>query len=126
MRLLGPALWASPSVRSGAQVSQAWYAAPDPAAREQFDAHFQAVAGGPAPGFADLANDAASIARVLAQQGGYSTAGLCRPDGFAGVDGVMVLQPDGRVRRGLALFEIHGGGSTMVEPAPTTLADRGS
>jgi len=33
VRVLGPALWAVPSVRAGAALDGAWYAAPDPAVR---------------------------------------------------------------------------------------------
>ena len=62
---------------------------------------------------------------MLAQEGGYSVAGLCRPDGFAGVDGVLALQPDGTVRRGLALFQLGAGGPSMIEPAPETMAAPG-
>lgn len=125
-RLLGPALWANPAALAGANLSGAWYAAPDPAARATFDAAYQAKYGGPAPGLADFAYDAAAIARVLATApGGYSVASLCRPEGFAGVDGVLALQTDGTVRRGLAIFEIQHGGGTIVDPAPTDLTAPG-
>ncbi len=125
-RVLGPALWASPSARGGAALAGAWYAAPDPAARTTFDQAYQAKYGAPAPGLADFAYDAAAIARVLATTpNGYSVASLCRPEGFAGVDGVLALQPDGTVRRGLAVFEIERGGAAIVDPAPTDFAAPG-
>ncbi len=122
VRIMGPALWASPTARGGAPLGGAWFAAPDPSSRENFDAAFTAAAGTPAPGLADFAYDAANIARVLAAEGGFSAAALCRPEGFAGVDGVLALQPDGTVTRGLALFEIRRGGPVMIEPAPVTAA----
>jgi hypothetical protein len=125
VRVIGPALWAAPGARDGAGLSGAWYAAPDPAARGAFDQKFTAATGSPAPGLADLAYDAASIARVLAREGGYSGAALTRPEGFAGVNGVLGLMPDGSVRRGLALFEIQRGGPVMVEPAPDNLSAPG-
>ena len=127
VHLLGPSLWASPAMRGGADLGGAWYAAPDPAARATFDQDYQTKYGGPAPGRADFAYDAAAIARVLATApGGYSAGSLCRPEGFAGVDGVLALQPDGTVRRGLAVFEVHrGGGPTIVDPAPTSLGAPG-
>ena len=62
---------------------------------------------------------------MLAQEGGYSVAALCRPEGFAGVDGLLVLQPDGTVRRGLAVFQIERGGPSMIEPAPDSVAAPG-
>jgi branched-chain amino acid transport system substrate-binding protein len=124
VRILGPALWATPSSGSG-QFSGAWYAAPDPAARAGFNDAYTAKFGTPAPAIADLAFDAASIARVLAQNGGFSAAALTQPGGFAGTDGLMALQPDGRVRRGLAVFEIQRGGPQLVEPAPQSFAAPG-
>ena len=126
VRLMGPALWSQPSTRAGASVGGAWYAAPDPAARSGFDSSYASKYGASPPGLADFAFDAASIARVMAQSGGFSVASLTRPDGFAGVDGVLALQPDGTVRRGLALFEVHGGGSTMVAPSPASLSQPGT
>ena len=126
VRVLGPVLWAAPSTRGGAELNGAWYAAPDPAARGAFDQAFQAKYGTPAPGLADVAYDAASIARVIAGSDGFSAPSLTRPDGFAGVDGVLALGPDGRVRRGLALFEIQRGGPAMVQPAPESIAAPGT
>jgi hypothetical protein len=38
---------------------------------------------------------------------------------------VLALQPDGTVRRGLAVFEIHRGGATIIDPAPGDLAAPG-
>jgi outer membrane PBP1 activator LpoA protein len=125
VRVMGPALWASPAARSGADLNGAWYAAPDPAARTSFDQKYQEKFSTPAPGLADLAYDAASIARVLAGSDGWSAAALTRPEGFTGVDGLLALQADGTVRRGLALFEIQRGGSVMVEPAPETMSSPG-
>ncbi len=97
----------------------------DAAARTAFDQDYQSKYGAPAPGLADFAFDAAAIGRVLAAGGGYSVASLCRPEGFAGVDGVLALQTDGTVRRGLAVFEIQRGGPTIVDVAPASLSAPG-
>ncbi len=126
VRIMGPALWANPAARGGADLTGAWYAAPDPAARLTFDLQYNAKYASPAPGLADLANDAAAIARVVAHDGGFSAASLTRQGGFAGVNGILALQPDGSVRRGLAVFEIQRGGERMVEPAPDTFGGPGS
>ncbi|MBV9656089.1 MAG: penicillin-binding protein activator [Acetobacteraceae bacterium] len=120
VRIVGPALWASPSSAASKLVG-AWYAAPDPAARATFDASFRAHYASPAPPISDLAFDAASIARVLAGAGGYSLGNLTQPTGFSGADGVFVLGPDGQVRRGLAVFEIGAGPPVQVAPAPAML-----
>jgi ABC-type branched-subunit amino acid transport system substrate-binding protein len=122
VRVFGPAQWAAPDVIGPRELRGAWYAAPDPAARADYAAAYQSAYGSPAPGLADFAYDAAGIARALSAAGqGYSMAALCQPDGFAGVNGVLALRPDGRVRRGLAMFELQRGGPNMIEPAPETL-----
>jgi len=119
VQILGPALWGS-SGTGGGQIVGAWYAAPDPSARDAFAQAYQAKYGAPPPPLADLAFDAAAIARVLAGQG-YTAGNLTQPNGFSGVDGWLALQPDGEVRRGLAVFQIQsGGGAQMVAPAPAS------
>ena len=126
LRVIGPAQWAAPQVAATAELRGAWYAAPDPALRADFIARYAAVHGVEAPGLADFAYDAAGIARALSASGeGYSMAALCRSEGFAGVNGVLGLLPDGRVRRGLAVFEIGRGEATMVEASPNTLGEPG-
>jgi hypothetical protein len=121
VQVMGPILWSSPQARLGATLDGAWYAAPDPSARASFEAAYTAKYNAAPPGVADLAYDAAAIGRVLAANGPYSTAALCQPQGFSGVDGLLALMPDGSVRRGLALFQINGAGATMIQPAATAL-----
>ena len=125
VRVMGPALWAAAGTRAGSDLNGAQYAAPDPAARSAFDQSYTAKYGAAAPGLADFAYDAAAIARLMAASGGFSAGSLCRPEGFAGVDGVLALQPDGQVRRGLAIFEVRRGGPALVEPAPDSLGAPG-
>ena len=118
VQIIGPALWGAPASGSD-QVLGGWYAAPDPAARVAFTQAFAARYDAPPPGPADLAYDAASIARVLAPQG-YSQAALTNPAGFSGVDGWLRLLPDGRVQRGLAVFQVAASGARIISPAPMT------
>jgi hypothetical protein len=125
VQIMGPALWASPASGSGA-VHGAWYAAPDPAARAGLEQAYTEKYNGPPPPLADLAYDAASIARVLASQGGFAVGALTQPGGFAGADGWLGLLPDGQVRRGLAVFQIERGGPQMIEPAPQGAGSPGS
>jgi hypothetical protein len=125
VQIIGPALWASPSSGSAA-VEGAWFAAPDPASRASLEESYAAKFNTAPPPLADLAFDAASIARVLGGHGGYSMAALTQQAGFAGVDGWVALQPDGQVRRGLAVFRIERGGPAMIEPAPQSGSAAGS
>ncbi|MDQ2802559.1 MAG: penicillin-binding protein activator, partial [Pseudomonadota bacterium] len=77
--------------------------------------------GGPPPRVADLAFDAASIARALAPSGDPAAA-LTAANGFEGSDGWLRLLPDGRVERGLAVFQIEAGGPAVIAPAPVASA----
>ncbi len=124
VRVLGPALWAREASRLSA-IAGAWYAAPDPAQRASFEKQYAAKYNAPPREYASLAYDAAAIARVTADSIGFTPGALARPEGFAGVDGVLALLPDGQVRRGLAIFEIDRGGSHIVQPAPQSVAAPG-
>jgi len=126
VRVLGPAFWAG-QVGHLNGLAGAWYAVPDPSQRSGFVAAYQAKYGLPPQPIADIAFDAALIGRSLAQGHDFSLVAVTNPEGFSGVDGAIVLLPDGHVRRALAIFQItpHGG-ATIVSPAPTDLATPGS
>ena len=114
VQVVGPATWA----REAANVrglAGAWYAAPDPVAREDFVRAYTARFQAPPLPLADLAYDAARLARNTVG----NPSGLIRAQGFVGVDGPLVLLPDGRVRRGLAVFAVGPGRAQIVEPAPS-------
>ncbi len=124
VRILGPATW----LREASQLpglAGAWFAAPDPAARSGFEQQYAAKYNGPARDFASIAYDAAGMARSVATPQGFDANALSRPDGFAGADGLVALQPNGQVRRGLAIFQVDRGGSHVVQPAPQSLAAPG-
>jgi len=125
VQILGPSLWASPASGSG-QMDGAWFAAPDPAARAGLEQSYAAKYGMSPPTIADVAFDAASIARVVGASGGYSVSALAQPAGFIGSDGWLALLPDGQVRRGLAVFQVAPGGPQMIAPAPQSAAVPGS
>lgn len=124
-RVLGPALWAHQATHLPG-LAGAWYAAPDPAARQGFVAAYSAKYGAPPAALSSLAYDSAAIARAAMGPDGISMSLLQRPDGFAGTDGLLVLRPDGQVSRGLAIFEVQPGGAKIVQPAPQSLAPPGT
>ena len=117
VQIVGPVLWADPSSGSGA-VSGSWYAAPDNNARSNLERDYAAKYNVPPPPLADLAYDAASVAKLSVGPRGSDVAILTQPGGFIGTDGWFTLQPDGKVRRGLAVFKIQRGGPEMIDPAP--------
>ena len=125
VRILGPATWAREASQLSA-LAGAWYAAPDPTARAQFEQAYAAKYGAPPRDLASLAYDAAGVARTAFDRLGYSAQLLVRPQGYAGADGVFILLPDGQVRRSLAIFELDRTGSHVVQVAPGTLRAPGT
>ena len=122
VRIMGPYLWSKFARKLGG-LAGAWYAGPDPVARAGFAASFAGRYHVAPNSLDDIAYDSAALAAALAAHGGdFSVASLTRPDGFAGTDGVFVLDPDGQVRRAYAVFQIDaGGGAHIVSPAPNRL-----
>jgi branched-chain amino acid transport system substrate-binding protein len=121
--ILGPGLWAAdPAAVAAAGFSGALYAAPDPAAGANFVSRYALQFGSAPPALAAVAFDAGAIARTATQAGGLNLSTLTDPAGFGGADGVLALQPDGSVRRGLAVFRVTPDGDQIVQPAPTALS----
>jgi ABC-type branched-subunit amino acid transport system substrate-binding protein len=125
VQLLGTALWARDAGRMSG-IAGAWYAAPDPALHAAFEHRYSQRFGGSPRDLASIAFDAAGAAHAAATPNGFDPAVLLRPDGFGGADGVFVLLSDGRVRRGLALFEIGPSGARVRQPSPRSLTAPGS
>ncbi len=123
VQFLGPALWANvaPQMANQSVLIGALYAAPDPAASAAFESKYQSAYGAAPPAIADVAFDAAAIARLAGSQGGYTTSVLTAPSGFTGADGVLVLRSDGTVKRGLAVFSVQPGQPSLASPAPASL-----
>jgi branched-chain amino acid transport system substrate-binding protein len=124
VQIIGPALWADHASGSGT-VQGAWYAAPDNAMRSSFVGEYQGHFGSAPPAIADVAYDAALIARFVSAGSSAYMASLTQPSGFVGSDGWITLMPDGHVRRGLAVFRVDRGGPSMVDPAPDSSAPHG-
>jgi ABC-type branched-subunit amino acid transport system substrate-binding protein len=124
VQLLGPALWENiaPQMANNAVLMGAQFAAPDPTANAAFVAKYQTTYGSAPPPIADVAFDAAAIARLAASGGGYTTTVLTDPSGFTGTDGLLVLQPNGQVLRGLAVLQVAPGAPIVASPAPTQLS----
>ena len=123
VRLLGTANMDDPTLGTEPALVGGWYAAPDPGARREFEQRFESVYGHRPPRLATLAYDAAALAAVLARNGGpapFDPLALTNPNGFAGVDGIFRLRPDGLVERGLSVMEITASGNRVVDPAPNS------
>ena len=126
-KLMGIGQWDDPAVNRQPYLSGAWYAAPDPARRADFESRYAQQFGGPPPRLATLAYDAVALTAALANQpatGGnpFTTVALQDPNGFVGIDGIFRFGPNGLVQRGLAVLEAQPSGPTVVDPAPDSFS----
>jgi ABC-type branched-subunit amino acid transport system substrate-binding protein len=122
VQLIGTGVWDAPGIGSDSALRGAWYAAPDPARRADFERRYLAIYGRPPERLATLAYDAVALAAQLARGrsgGSFSADAITNPNGWTGVDGPIRFLPDGRSQRALAVIEIQGDRSVVVSPAPS-------
>ena len=121
IRVLGTGLWEDPATLGEAALSGGWFAGPDPAARQDFVDRYRRVFGEPPGAIATLAYDATALAAALARAGAsFEQQAIGNRGGFLGADGLFRFDDEGIAERGLAVFEVAGGGKTVVvSPAPT-------
>jgi len=127
VQLIGTGVWDVPGISSEATLRGAWYAAPDPTRRADFERKFVSTYGRPPHRLATLAYDAVSLAGQLARAkpgGDFSAEAIANPNGWSGVDGVFRFLPDGRTERTLAVIEVQGDRGVVVSPAPTSFASQ--
>lgn len=126
VRRLGTGLWDDGALLGETNLNGGWFAAPDPAARRNFESKYRDTYGAPPPRLASLGYDATALAAVLArnaQRGmadAFNRAALTNPNGFAGVDGIFRFRHDGLAERGLAVLEMRNGQAVVIDPAPRT------
>lgn len=121
VRLIGTGLWDEPSLAQGQTLLVGgWFAAPEPAGRERFVAAYKETYSQESPRLATLAYDATALAAVLARNGGrYDAVSLTAPSGFAGLDGIFRLLPNGQIERGLAVLEVGDAQNAVLDPSPS-------
>lgn len=122
-RMLGTGLWDTPGIGKEPALLGAWYAAPSPAARAQFEKQYAEIYGAAPSRLATLAYDATALAALFEpSQGLIDEATITSPQGFAGRDGVFRFLPDGVAERGLSVHQVNATASTEISAAPTTFA----
>jgi ABC-type branched-subunit amino acid transport system substrate-binding protein len=128
-QVVGPMLWGDRRVFTERTLQGAWFPAPPPASHDAFSRRYQALFGQPAPSIAGLGYDTTALTVVLGRQPlaagqttPFSPQALTSSGGFAGVDGVFRLRPDGSSERGLAVMEITNGTARQIGDAPSSFA----
>ena len=121
VQFLGTGQWDYPNIGREKALLGGWFPAPDPKGWSNFTASYAKTYGVTPPRIASLAYDAVSLAVSLSQNPPgqrYTPALLTRASGFAGVDGLFRLLPDGTSERGLAILEVRDYGPQLLEPPP--------
>ena len=117
-----PGTLSLPGVQGG------WFALPDPALADQFSARYAEAYGGPPHPIAGLAYDGIAAIGALVREGNanaLSGAALTQPAGFAGVNGVFRLLPDGTNERALAVAQVQSNQVFVIDPAPRSFGAPG-
>lgn len=127
VKRLGTGLWDDRGLATEPALEGAWFAAPSPDLRRDFERRYRDLYGSRAPRLATLTYDATALAAVLAKSSYYQRGrpsferqALVNPNGYSGIDGIFRFRPDGLIERGLAVLEFRGGNIRVIDPAPST------
>lgn len=127
IKRLGTGLWDDDTLAPEPSLKGAWFSAPSPDLRRDFEMRYRDLYGTGAHRLATLAYDATALAAVLAQKGfqesgqpAFEARDLANPNGFAGLDGIFRFRPNGLAERGLAVLEYRNGDIKVISPAPKT------
>ena len=121
VQILGTGLWNDARVLKISSLQGAWFAAPDNAGFNSFATRYREKYGADPTRIATLAYDAVSLTAALSRQQGsqrFAESVLQNTSGFNGADGVFRFRADGQHERGLAVFSVNSGTTTVVSPAP--------
>ncbi|GAB4233205.1 MAG: penicillin-binding protein activator [Methyloligellaceae bacterium] len=122
VQLLGTGQWDYPNVGKEKPLVGGWFPAPDPKGWSSFTQRYVKSYEKTPPRLASLAYDAVSLVVTLSNNPPgrrFTPEQLTRSSGFAGVDGLFRLRPDGTSERGLAILEVQKFDSRVIDPAPS-------
>lgn len=132
VQYLGTRLWEDHSISTEPALMGGWFAAPNRNSWQRFQERYASLYGSEPPRIASIAYDSTAMAAAIAQDFGQDTGGmgdsdsvfttdaLQNSDGFAGVDGLFRLRPNGTVERGLAVYEVQRNNFVEREAAPSS------
>jgi ABC-type branched-subunit amino acid transport system substrate-binding protein len=128
VRFLGTMRWQDdPRVLEETALRGGWFAALPPDTMAAFRNRYQSAFGTQPEQLAALAYDATAlvviVARDLADRD-FESVNLTNPEGFSGATGLFRLRPEGLTDHSLAILEVDGGATRMVDPAPASLVDQ--
>ena len=98
-----------------------WFTLPDTGSITAFRSRYTSNYGAKPHPLAGFSYDGVAAVGALLATGSsdaLTRTKLTRPGGFAGVNGVFRLMPDGTNQRGLAIAEVREGKAVVIDPAP--------
>ncbi len=125
VQLISTGIWNDPRAISLPALEGAWFAAPDNSRFNVLAGRYQQRFGSAPTRLATLSHDAVTLAMALTQSQGaqrFAEGTLTNVNGFAGQDGVFRFRTNGINDRGIAVFEIRGGGARAISGAPDSFA----
>ena len=127
VKFVGTGLWDDPELGQEPPLHGGWYAAPDAGLWRKFSNHYADKFQTRPARLASIAYDAVALAARLAAvhaSAPFRPQTLTEPNGFAGIDGILRLTPNGLAERGLAVHEIQRKKAVLVSPAPASFVER--
>jgi hypothetical protein len=128
IRFLGTMRWQDdPRVLEEAALRSGWIAALPPETMSAFNNRYQSAFASQPQQLAALAYDATALVVIVARDLGdrdFESLTLTNPEGFSGATGLFRLRPDGLTDHGLAILEVDGAATRMIDPAPSSLVDQ--
>jgi len=132
VRFLGTSLWEDENLLREPSLQGGWFTVPSRELWLTFAARYRDTFGDSPARIAGLAYDATALAAVLAQRAvaagrepRFETEELTQSSGFAGINGLFRLRPDGTNDRSLAIETIDNGEFVTVDPAPQSFQPLG-
>jgi ABC-type branched-subunit amino acid transport system substrate-binding protein len=124
VKRIGTGLWDDARIANQPNMNGAWFAAPSPSARREFEQKYSDTFGMPPARLATLAYDATALAANLAQNGfqsgrgpAFDTRSITNSNGYAGTDGVFRFKPNGLIERNLSVLEFRNGNIVEIDRA---------
>ncbi|MCY4243313.1 MAG: penicillin-binding protein activator [Rhodobacter sp.] len=122
VQLIGLQRWDIPSsALELAPLQGGWFALPSPWSIRKYEERYHAAYGKRPHPVSSIAYDGIAMIGALVGSGRSRTLSanaLTEPTGFAGVNGVFRLRPDGTNERGLAVATIFEKRVAVIDPAP--------
>jgi ABC-type branched-subunit amino acid transport system substrate-binding protein len=118
VRFLGTGLWNNEETRREPVLHGGWFAGPDADAHAAFVGQYESAFGEEPSRIASHAYDGVLLSVFFANQGEVTREALEDPEGFYGADGLFRFRANGRIERGLAVYEVRRAAFRVIDPAP--------